>query len=180
MLTLTHARTFIYNDGPVEFEARDETGRPYLAGLVEYRDDGDLFIIVPTSEDEITAIAAGSTDARQLFLTNAATAWYLSEPYPGAGAFRAHRQSTPISEYTNDRDPGFSLMQAHEFTRADLPTAARSAAGKRHRFVADGQSSTTLVHYGQGDQDGDQQADRIQGTTRQGSAPDMRRGVVEL
>ena len=114
MLTLTHTRTFIYNDGPVEFEARDETGRPYLAGLVEYRDDGDLFIIVPTSEDELAAIAAGSTDARQLFLTNGATAWYLSEPYAGAGAFRAYRQPAQISEYENDGDPGFSLVAASE------------------------------------------------------------------
>lgn len=114
MLTLRHARTFIYNDGPVEFEARDETGRPYLAGLVEYRDDGDLFIIVPTSEDELAAIAAGSTDAPQLFLTNGTTAWYLSEPCSGAGACRAYRQSTPISEYANAGDPGFSLTDAGE------------------------------------------------------------------
>ena len=109
MLTLTHTRTFTYVDGPVEFEARDETGRPYLAGLVEYRDDGDLFIVVPTSEDEIAAAAAGNADTRLLFLTNGAAAWYLSEPYGGAGAFGAHPQSSPISEYENDGDPGFSL-----------------------------------------------------------------------
>ena len=114
VLTLTHVRTFIHADGPVEFEARDETGRSYLAGLVEYRDDGDLFIIVPTSEDELAAIAAGSTDAPQLFLTNGATAWYLSEPCSGAGAFRAYRQSTPISEYATAGDPGFSLTDAGE------------------------------------------------------------------
>ena len=114
MLALAHTRTFTYVDGPVEFEARDETGRPYLAGLVEYRDDGDLFIIVPTSEDELAAIAAGSADARQLFLINAATAWHLSEPYPGAGAFEAHRQSSPISEHANAGDPGFSLTDAGE------------------------------------------------------------------
>ena len=114
MLTLTHTRTFTYVDGPIEFEARDETGRPYLAGLVEYRDDGDLFIIVPTSENELAAIATGSADTRQLFLTNGATAWYLSEPCSGAGAFRAYRQSTPISEYANASDPGFSLTGAGE------------------------------------------------------------------
>ena len=111
MLTLMHTRTFTYVDGPVEFEARDETGRPYLAGLVEYRDDGDLFIIVPTSENELAAIATGSADTRQLFLTNAATAWYLSEPCDGAGMFPAHAQSRPVTEYENDGDPGFSLAK---------------------------------------------------------------------
>ena len=124
MLTLTHARTFTYVDGPVEFEARDETGRPYLAGLVEYRDDGDLFIVVPTSEDEIAALAAGNADTRLLFLTNGAASWYLSEPYTGAGAFRAHRQPTPISEYANAGDPGFSLTDAGERVTGSSRAAA--------------------------------------------------------
>ena len=111
MLTLTHVRTFIHADGPVEFEARDEAGRPYLAGLVEYRDDGDLFIVVPASEDEIAAIAAGSADTRRLFLANGTAAWHLSEPCAGTGTFAAHAQSTPIAEYENDGDPGFSLVK---------------------------------------------------------------------
>lgn len=98
MLTLTHVRTFIHADGPVEFEARDAQGRSYLAGLVEYRDEGDVSIVVPASEDEIAAVAAGSADTRRLFLANGAAAWYLSAPYAGAGAFRAHRQSTQISD----------------------------------------------------------------------------------
>lgn len=159
MLTLRHTRTFTYVDGPVEFEARDEAGRPYLAGLVEYRDDGDLFIVVPASEDEIAAIAAGTIDTRRLFLTNGSAAWYLSEPCDSVGAFVAHAQSTPIAEYENDGDPGFSLIQAHEFARADLLTTARPVTGKRHRFIAGGQSTTALVCCDQGDRDGHQQAD---------------------
>ena len=114
MLTLTHVRMFIHADGPVEFEARDAQERSYLAGLVEYRDEGDAFIVVPASEDEIAAVAAGSVDTRGLFLTNGTAAWYLSEPYGGAGAFRAYRQSTPIPEYANAGDPGFSLTDAGE------------------------------------------------------------------
>ena len=109
MLTLTHIRTFTYADGPVEFEARDGAGRPYLAGLVEYRDGGDVFIVVPTSEDEIAAVAAGTADAQRLFLANGEAEWYLSDPCDGSRKFAAHRQSTPISEYENDGDPGFSL-----------------------------------------------------------------------
>lgn len=109
MLTLRHTRTFTYLDGPVEFEARDEAGRPYLAGLVEYRDDGDLFIVVPASEDEIAAIAAGSADTRRLFLANGAAAWYLSEPHDGTSSLTVHAQSGPIAAYENRGDPGFSL-----------------------------------------------------------------------
>lgn len=109
MLALTHIRTFTYADGPVEFEARDDAGRPYLAGLVEYRDDGDVFIIVPVSEDQLAAIAAGTADSRQLFLANGEAEWYLSDPCNGSSRFAAHRQHAPISEYENDGDPGFSL-----------------------------------------------------------------------
>lgn len=125
MLTLTHVRTFIHADGPVEFEARDAQGRPYLAGLVEYRDDGDVFIVVPASEDEIAAVAAGNADTRRLFLANGAAAWYLSEPYGGAGTLGARRQSTPIPEYENAGDPGFSF--ARELgSRASLRGASLS------------------------------------------------------
>ena len=109
MLILKHVRTFNHADGPVEFEARDADGRPYLAGLVEYRDEGDVFIVIPMSEDEIAAAVAGVIDTRQLFLTNGTTAWYLSEPCDGEGTFAAHVQLTPIAEYENRSDPGFSL-----------------------------------------------------------------------
>lgn len=111
MLTLTHVRTFIHADGPVEFEARDAQGRSYLAGLVEYRDDGDVFIVVPASKDEIAAVAAGSADTREVFLHNGEPVWYLSEPCAGEAKLEAHAQSTPIAEYENDGDPGFSLAK---------------------------------------------------------------------
>ena len=109
MLTLTPVRTLIHADGPVEFEARDAAGRRYLAGLVEYRDDGDVFIVVPAREKEIAAVAAGAADARRMFLANGESEWYLSEPCDGTGRFAAHRQHAPISEYENDGDPGFSF-----------------------------------------------------------------------
>ncbi len=109
MLTLTHVETFTYADGPVEFEAQDAEGRPYLAGLAEYRDEGDVFIVVPMGEAELAAIATGTADARRLFLANGKAEWYLSEPCDGSGRFAAHRQSAPISEYENNGDPGFSL-----------------------------------------------------------------------
>ena len=108
---LMHIQTLTYADGPVEFKARDAAGRRYLAGLVEYRDDGDVFIIVPASEDEIASIAAGTADARRMFLANGGPEWYLSEPCDGTGRFAAHRQHAPISEYENDGDPGFSLAE---------------------------------------------------------------------
>lgn len=109
MLILKHVRTFNHADGPVEFETRDADGRPYLAGLVEYRDEGDVFIFVPMSEDEIAAAVAGVIDTRQLFLANGTAAWYLSEPCDGEGTFAAYAQLTPIAEYENRSDPGFSL-----------------------------------------------------------------------
>ena len=124
MLALTHIRTFIYADGPVETEARDDAGRPYLAGLVEYRDDGDVFIIVPVSEDQLASIAAGTTDSRQLFLANGEAEWYLSEPCDGSGRFAAHRQRAPISEYENDGDPGFSLALDPAAAKIPAPATA--------------------------------------------------------
>ena len=124
MLTLTHIRTFTYADGPVEFEARDDAGRPYLAGLVEYRDAGDVFIVVPASEDELAALAASTADARRLFLSNGKAEWYLSEPCDGSRKFAAHRQSTPISEYENNGDPGFSLALNPATTKIPAPATA--------------------------------------------------------
>ena len=121
MLTLTHVRTLIHADGPVEFEARDAEGQPYLAGLVEYRDEGDVFIIVPASEDEIASLAAGTVGVRRLLLANGEAKWYLSEPCDGAGRFVAHRQSAPISEYENNGDPGFSL--AGDYIAAKIPAS---------------------------------------------------------
>lgn len=118
MKQIRFLRTLLWYDGPQLFEAIDEDGRLYLAEMVEEAesaDSHDVYLVVPVTDSQISRLLNNSTDLHATLLDAGAKEWFLTttgmhfdQPFPIVP------QSTPIAEYEQLGEPGFSLGEPFE------------------------------------------------------------------
>lgn len=106
--------TLTYYDGPRTVVAEDGSGAAYIAEHVSEDHEDDLFLVVPTSAENLARLYSGAIDLRGLLLADGADRWFLGEPISGSGFnfefdLALEPQWTPIAESDLLPRPGLLL-----------------------------------------------------------------------
>ena len=100
---LSGTRLLDWCDGPTAMEAEDQDGRDYICDILETKEDGEWFLVVPLSDEQKQALNKGTVDLRSAMLESAREneEWYLSVPqWDFRKPFTIERQTkTSISFY---------------------------------------------------------------------------------
>ena len=108
-----HAKTLIYYDGPVLFEARDPHGGRYLGMAMDTKSESEQYAVFGVSPERLRLFINGALDLLDLITGRKNQTWYVGVHHNGdSGAFQLTKQATPLLDTEHLPDPGLFLRES--------------------------------------------------------------------
>lgn len=113
---LREVRVVDYCDVPLVTEAHDGDGRRYLCDVLDVCENGEQFLVVPVTDEQIDVLNEGRSCLRSVMEIAGCDEWYLSVPqWDFHKPFTIERQDGPISESPDLPVEGHMLTGAWDY-----------------------------------------------------------------